>query len=661
MEFAYEFTPRVAASLIVYSLGSLIYLFLMVLILGQRRLRRLEWLLFWLISALFLWNSGNLLALNVSLHYGVGPNGLTFLSRLFPLAGLLAAAPLAVHAHAAYAARQGHRTRTGSVAVVLFYLPIAAAPWVLARVLGHLESDALLSMRPFVRPIAVWMAAALIYCVFMNTRLAQSAAEPRLSNFHGALAADLGLLAVGIAARYAILPPPVLGFHGYFAAALMSLVVLPGALVGYSIFRQNLLDLRVQRNLVYTLFAAFALLIYLDVVRRVSGFLEWKGILPAVVVESLMIFVLVVLIEPLKKFADRLLRAAFASEFEKVQKLSAEAQECAKEFADVGQLKRLVAERLPAALRLERAELHLGGSGISTRDPAAPRKTQFFPIRRGEDVLGVLEVVPLTADMSGDQFAALQLLADQLGAAVELCQLIADKLQLERQLAAKARMAFLGEMAARIAHNVKNPLSSMKTIVQLLEEDSSLPERARQDCRLVTSEIDRLNQNIGQVLRYAKPARDTDRPADLGETIQRILTLTRPEAERREVKLEFSPLKEPCAVAGGEEAASDILSNLVVNALEASPPGSTVRIRVANGAGTGTPVELSVEDEGPGIPAEEREKIFQPFFTTRPGGTGLGLAIVARRAEEIGGSVDYTSPLGPQGGTRFRVRFRPSS
>ena len=123
--------------------------------------------------------------------------------------------------------------------------------------------------------------------------------------------------------------------------------------------------------------------------------------------------------------------------------------------------------------------------------------------------------------------------ADQLAAALELCQLITEKVKLEHALADKAKMAFLGEMAARIAHNVKNPLSSMKTVVQLMEEDASLPERVRADCRVVAGEIDRLNANISQVLRYAKPAREVDRPTDLGTVVERVLSLTRAEAERR--------------------------------------------------------------------------------------------------------------------------------
>ena len=95
-----------------------------------------------------------------------------------------------------------------------------------------------------------------------------------------------------------------------------------------------------------------------------------------------------------------------------------------------------------------------------------------MPISRGGETIAYLEVVPATGAVSGEQIAALEILADRLAAALELCRLIADKINLERELAAKEKMAFLGEMAARIAHNVKNPLSGMKTIVQLMEEDT---------------------------------------------------------------------------------------------------------------------------------------------------------------------------------------------
>lgn len=658
MESAFAFTPLVATKLIVYTFGSLVHLFLMVLILGQRRLRTFEWLLFWLMAALFMWNSGNLLSLNVSLQYGVAPNGLAAVSRLIPFVGLIFAAPLLVHVHVSYAGRLRSNSGILNLLVVVFYLPLAAAPWMLARLLGHLQLDALQAIGPFIRPVAVWIALALAAGAILNLRLRRRP-EPQLPRaVHLRLAASEGFLAAGLVWAFVLRPLPVVDLGGYLPTFVMLMAIVPSALAGFAIFRNNFLELRVQRNLAYTIITIFAFLIYLDVIRRVSAYLDWKGIVPAAVTETVMIFTLVVLFEPAKKLMNRALRSAFATEFERVQKLSAEVQECAQQTGDARSVKRLVEDRVPKELGLRRAELMMGASAETSQEPLEREGFRGFAIRRGDAVLGFLRVEPTTRDLSGDQSAALQLLADQLAAALELCKLIADKVKLERELAEKAQMAFLGEMAARIAHNVKNPLSSMKTIVQLMGEDLSLPERVREDCRLVTGEIDHLNSNISQVLRYAKPARDVDHAADLAALAQRIFNLSRADADRRGVRLEFEHPSESSDVLGGEEAASDIISNLLVNALDATGRGRRVRVKISGVSSNADWIELAVEDEGPGIAREHREKIFKPFFTTRPGGTGLGLAIVARRAEEIGGAVECLSPLTEQGGARFLVRFR---
>jgi signal transduction histidine kinase len=195
-----------------------------------------------------------------------------------------------------------------------------------------------------------------------------------------------------------------------------------------------------------------------------------------------------------------------------------------------------------------------------------------------------------------------------------------------------------------------------------MEEDKALPENTRRDCSMLVTEIDRLNRNISQVLRYAKPARDTDLPADLASVVWRVVALSRVEAEQRHVSLKINE-SGPCLIEGGEEAASDIVSNLLVNALEASGEGSAIRIRLGRPQVQPEQVELSVEDQGRGIPKDKLDKIFQPFFTTRAGGTGLGLAIVKRRVDEIGGSVECQSPVdagnstSAHPGARFVVRF----
>ena len=666
MDVAYGLTPLVVGKLITYTFGTLIHLFLMVMILGNRRLHRLEWLLFSLMSALFMWYSGNLLALNISLFYGVGPAVLSGFSRTVSLVGFVAAVPLLVHVQADYSTRFLTSRRWQKLVVASFYLPVPLLPWIVGRLLNHFGWEPLVALgRPW-RLLVLWAVAALLFAAGLNAYLSviRRAVEPRIAGLHLYLAGLQGLLATGWAIAY--LPriwPPVGGVGGYFPTGLLFLGIVPSGLLGYAILRYNFLDLRMPRNVVYSVAVGFGFLIYLDFMRRMSGWLEVHDLLPAAVSEGIMIFALVLLVEPLKRLISRALHQQFVSEFETVQKLALEIEEHAKRTGDMKSVQALVEECVPPALGLESVRLCIGTSAAADSGRGAPRKAHWVPISRGGEVIAQLEIAPLSGEVSGEQVAAFEILADRLAAALELCRLIADKVALERELAAKERMAFLGEMAARIAHNVKNPLSGMKTIVQLMEEDKALSENSRRDCRMLVDEIDRLNRNISQVLRYAKPARDTDRPADLLSVAKRVVAISRSEAEQRRLALEIQN-GGPCPVEGGEEAASDIISNLLVNAIEASGEGSVIRIRLAQPTARPATVELIVEDQGRGVPRDKLDKIFQPFYTTRAGGTGLGLAIVKRRVEEIGGSIECQSPVEARDatsahpGTRFVVRFR---
>ncbi len=675
MDVAFNLSALVAFKLIVFTFGSLIHLFLMVLILGQRRMGRLEWTVFALMAGLFMWNVGNLLALNVDLFYGFRQLGLSAVSRLITIGGLSLATPLIVRAHYEYGSLRGRPRLAEQVLSTVFFLPLAAIPWVLRDALASLKMDPVMGIGIWVKPAACWMAAALLVAAVYNETFARAEGSRALVPMHRGIAVAQALLAAGIVAAYILAAPPHPGLGGAFPTSLMLVALVPTFLVGVAIFRRHFLELRLQPNLVFAIVSIFALALYLAAVHRLSGFLEAREILPSTATETVMIFILVVFLEPVKKQMDRFLHRAFVSEFETVQKLSAEIQDIARQTGDLVALRKFVEDKLATELHLRFVELRLSGAaadppvrpdgersaGILPRpvggSPAGIKdEVRSFPIHRGDELLGTLNVIASAPDTSGEQFGAIEILAEQMAAAIELCRLIAAKVELERELERKARLAFLGEMAARIAHNVKNPLSSMKTIVQLLEEDATLPDRVRGDCRMIAAEIDRLNRNITQVLRYAKPARDTDHPVDLAAAVGRVLEWANVEAAGRGVRVHFTPPPTPVAALGGEEAAADIVSNLVVNALQATPASRCVTIRVMEEDQAGR-VAIEIEDQGRGIPADVKDEIFEPFFTTRPGGTGLGLAIVARRVEEIGGSVECLSPVGPEGGTRFTVRW----
>jgi two-component system, NtrC family, sensor histidine kinase HydH len=238
-----------------------------------------------------------------------------------------------------------------------------------------------------------------------------------------------------------------------------------------------------------------------------------------------------------------------------------------------------------------------------------------------------------------------------------LCRLIAEKVRLERELAERERLALLGQMAASISHNLKNPLGSIKTILQVQMESPELPESLRGETRLVLDEIGRLSSKLNQLLRFSRPAvrgGTVEGSCDAAAVVEEVAGVLRHEAERRGVALELQLCTNGAKAAAAYDAMNDIVSNLLVNALEATPRGG--RVNVAAAAQNGSCV-LTVEDSGPGISPDAREKLLQPFFTTKTQGTGLGLAIVARRVAEFGGEMEWDSPVSDGRGAKFKVRL----
>jgi hypothetical protein len=150
----------------------------MVLILGNRCLRRPEWLLFWLIAALFLWNSGNLLALNVGLLYGVGPAALARASRLIPLLGLVLSVPLLVPAHLTYSVQFSPVSRATTLLSGVLFVPLIAAPWMVGRLAGRLDLDPLAALGWYGKLLVAWLVTALVAALAINALLVRRRLQP---------------------------------------------------------------------------------------------------------------------------------------------------------------------------------------------------------------------------------------------------------------------------------------------------------------------------------------------------------------------------------------------------------------------------------------------------------------------------------------------------
>src|SRR6266496_553810 len=275
-----------------------------------------------------------------------------------------------------------------------------------------------------------------------------------------------------------------------------------------------------------------------------------------------------------------------------------------------------------------------------------------YPLRREDKIAGMLVVDTGQAGLTTDSRSVLELLADQVAIAIDDSRLVEENVRLEMELAESERLATLGQMAATVAHEIKNPLSAIKSIAQVMREDDTLSTSYARDLTLIVGETDRLSQSVTQLLSFARRESPDELPLRVNELVRSVVELFQASANEQgiavEVRVECDKELSGKAVA----AIRDALSNLLLNALQSARSEGAIKVSAEldnNG------LLIVVQDNGPGVTPELRERIWEPFFTTRQRGTGLGLAIVRKRMQEAGGSALLAAS---QNGTGARFELR---
>lgn len=213
--------------------------------------------------------------------------------------------------------------------------------------------------------------------------------------------------------------------------------------------------------------------------------------------------------------------------------------------------------------------------------------------------------------------------------------------ELGRELALKDRLAALGRVAAGVAHEVRNPLASIKLRLDLAAAaGTALPPAVEEAIAHASREITRLDRLVADLLVVASPGIGPRQAVALGALVHSRVDAAAPWCQARDVHIQTSG---DVAAPIDADSMARALDNLLRNAVEASPAGATVGVTVRE---VGEVVSVSVEDQGPGVPDDRASELFEPFFTTKPDGTGLGLAICRAIARAHGGDVTYQRRAG---------------
>lgn len=222
--------------------------------------------------------------------------------------------------------------------------------------------------------------------------------------------------------------------------------------------------------------------------------------------------------------------------------------------------------------------------------------------------------------------------------------------RLEKEVARSRHLASIGRLAAGVAHEIRNPLSSIKGFATYFKErHRGHPEEDR-IAGIMIQEVDRLNRVIGQMLEFARPSVLEKKRMPLGPLIAHSMALMEGDAGKKGVHFHFVPPEDPCEAEVDADKILQALLNLYLNALEAMGAGGDISVALRPPGGGG-PLQIIVSDTGPGIRSEDLPHVFDPYFTTKSTGTGLGLAIVHKIIESHGGSVRIESREGS--GTRI--------
>jgi signal transduction histidine kinase len=631
-----------------------------------------------------------------------------------------------LHAHIAFwASLDNYRTLKGRqvrLIGIALYVPMIFLPAAIYWIIMGDYQPYMQKIRWLLIPYSIWYVLAMWSSALldwaMKNRLDPAALRERA--FFKRLAV---LLVLNGAFEFVVVALRRSGPDDPLWVAFVLSSLLPIFFVAYHVYRYKLVDVAVKDSLVYAAFALIFIAVYTYGVRRLDQFLVEQFQITPGVVEVILILGMVALASPLVRVIDKAVHRLFAREIGIYRDVVRQVSSGAEGFGELTALVRYSEETIRSGLDLLSVRIlpieSIAAQSLERRLAVKMREWNTdvieadddleeigaaiaYALKREGEIIGLMTIAADAHTLTSEKRAILDVLAGQVAVEVESCRLVEEKVRLERELATRERLATLGQMAAQVAHEVKNPLSAIKSIAQVMREEDALKDYGR-DLELIISEIDRLNRTVSQLLTFSRQSHADARPVELADLLSATLALLGNEARERKVEVTVESTEDVTLTGVQAGALREALSNLIINAIQAIEQSGKVKIEArlemdqptfgsrkepsrsaasrnaasqrdvsqrdgsrrepltasvlvsSNASVVGTSLILSVTDTGPGISEEAQRRVFEPFYSTKSRGTGLGLAIVQRRAVELGGRVELTSPVVGGHGTQFRL------
>ncbi len=650
-----------------------------------------------------LWLGGNFLSMLLSMLFG---SVVLFEAKLLQLSAYLGLALMPsslIHVHLAILFRQrgGAHARLSKLSLfsilaayvpTLFFILMAIADIGRMGILFFTPTDTL-SL-----PFSVWIIFSIVFTIALSEKLVKLLENESDRHFHRDISFILGVIALGLILVY-IIPAYRLAYIGQYLNLLMLLSpAYPMAVLAYYVYRYNFYRLVIKPGLIYSIIYGMVMAIYLLGIRRLGEYLSQFPEVNAEFIEGILLVALVFIFQPFRTQIQNRLDKIFFKDKYYYQQFLRELTDSISGIVDLQKLLQTLSAALVSALKAkactlivfrmnegepqiyrtygnhELPDIHiLIDALLATRRFRLRRQMRdhrvvlalrrnnielAIPIHFQDDLIGL---VCLTEKRNGSSYSdeeldVLQTFANQVGLAFENARLVQDRLDLEAKVFQAEKLHSLGQLATTLAHEVKNPLSSIKTIIQVLHE-KAVGEEA-EDLRIVLHEIDRLNTVLEKLLTFARPTTTEFESIKVPEIVQEVIDLLKHQARKSNIKIDFRVANNLPEIRTKKQLIRDIVFNLVFNAAQAMPEGGRILIELKEmkrlkrsdvekddyiSPAVKKWIQLRISDTGPGIPKERLNKIFDPFYTTKTVGTGLGLAIVKRNVAELNGHLKVRS------------------
>lgn len=704
-----------------------------------------EFVFLLLLTSLAIWHLGNFSATLLDLLFTDLTLSLTNSLREIGFYSLAFSPSLLIHAHASYFVHTRFRSKAvwlNLINIIFFVPPAILIKYSKYSVVTDI-SRSIHENLSFVSQLVMWIIVALFISGALSLLLSRIRKRPDWRKFFNINAWVLFGLSVGLGYFFVWGGTGAVSLDSYIRDMLMYSSVVPSIIFAYVVYKYSFYKFAIRKRMIYYGITAILLSAYLLLVNRIGSALAKNESVNSELVEIILIILSVFLFLALRDKIQKLIGRVFADLRFNYQRTLRSISEQISGVVGLDELYRVLKNALSASLGVETLGIFLvrrtRSTEVSTdifeyitqygRRPNLPvdeimngfdtrhevyesRKSKrwpasdyefFVPLHSNDEIIGFVGV---GSKKTGEGFSLenkelLITIVNQFGIAIQNIELIKRRLELEARIFEAERFSALGQLSTSIAHEVKNPLSSIKAIVQSMKESKTEGDEELRDLRIINDEIDRLTQVVEQLLEYARPAGNHLNSADLGRVLENVLLVLRHQTRKNNITVYLDIPENDVFVRTDVGGLKEIAFNLIFNAIQAMNAGGVLQIRVRyadspethdenfverlpdeacrwdadkltaqplrkknpgnedpESSGEHAYVVVEVRDTGAGIPEEIRQSIFKPFFTTKTTGTGLGLPTVKNKVELLGGKIFVSSK--PGRGTVFTV-FIPTT